>query len=83
MGSLIVEITMTMLFCAMILALRKAIKREFKQRTFFPPLPLDELPSYLTDKKNEYELVYVPSGSDVAKSTTEKVKDYLNANLKG
>lgn len=83
MGSLIVEITMTMLFCAMILALRKAIKREFKQRTFFPPLPLDELPSYLTDKKNEYELVYVPSGSDVAKSITEKVKDYLNANLKG
>ncbi|XP_043312515.1 phospholipid-transporting ATPase ABCA3-like [Cervus canadensis] len=82
MGSLIVEIIMTTLFCAMILALRKATKREFKQRTFFPPLPLDELPTYLTDKKNEYELVYVPSGSDVAKSITEKVKDDLNANLK-
>uniref|UniRef100_A0A8C6MKT9 ABC transporter domain-containing protein n=1 Tax=Moschus moschiferus TaxID=68415 RepID=A0A8C6MKT9_MOSMO len=81
-GSLTVEISMTMLFCSLILLLRKYSKREFTQATFFQSLPLNELPTFLTDKKKEYELVYVPSGSDVAKNITEKVKDDLNASLR-
>ncbi|XP_055418782.1 putative uncharacterized protein CRYM-AS1 [Bubalus kerabau] len=83
MGSLIVEISMTVLFCTLILLLRKHSKREFTQATLFQSLPLNKLPTFLTNKKKEYELVYVPSGSDAAKNITEKVKDDLNANLTG
>uniref|UniRef100_A0A3Q1M450 ATP binding cassette subfamily A member 14 n=1 Tax=Bos taurus TaxID=9913 RepID=A0A3Q1M450_BOVIN len=81
MGSLIVEISMTVLFCSLILLLRKHSKREFTQATLFQSLPLNKLPAFLTNKKKDYELVYVPSGSDAAKNITEKVKDDLNANL--
>ncbi|MXQ90013.1 hypothetical protein E5288_WYG013954 [Bos mutus] len=81
MGSLIVEISMTVLFCTLILLLRKHSKREFTQATLFQSLPLNKLPAFLTNKKKDYELVYVPSGSDAAKNITEKVKDDLNANL--
>jgi hypothetical protein len=83
MGSLIVEISMTVLFCSLILLLRKHSKREFTQATLFQSLPLNKLPAFLTNKKKDYELVYVPSGSDAAKNITEKVKDDLNANLTG
>uniref|UniRef100_A0A4W2I2S3 ATP-binding cassette sub-family A member 3-like n=1 Tax=Bos indicus x Bos taurus TaxID=30522 RepID=A0A4W2I2S3_BOBOX len=54
---------------------------EFTQATLFQSLPLNKLPAFLTNKKKDYELVYVPSGSDAAKNITEKVKDDLNANL--
>ncbi|KAI4551506.1 hypothetical protein MJT46_017758, partial [Ovis ammon polii x Ovis aries] len=81
MASLIVEISMTVLFCTLILLLRKHSTRELTQATFFRSLPLNELPTFLTNKKKEFELVYVPSGSDVAKNITEKVKNDLNANL--
>uniref|UniRef100_A0A4W2G791 ATP-binding cassette sub-family A member 3-like n=1 Tax=Bos indicus x Bos taurus TaxID=30522 RepID=A0A4W2G791_BOBOX len=70
-----------MLFCSLILLLRKHSKREFTQATLFQSLPLNKLPAFLTNKKKDYELVYVPSGSDAAKNITEKVKDDLNANL--
>ncbi|XFF91437.1 hypothetical protein AB1E18_017656 [Capra hircus] len=81
MASLIVEISMTVLFCTLILLLRKHSTRELTQATFFQSLPLNQLPTFLTNKKKEFELVYVPSGSDVAKNITEKVKNDLNANL--
>uniref|UniRef100_A0A4W2DWQ7 ABC transporter domain-containing protein n=1 Tax=Bos indicus x Bos taurus TaxID=30522 RepID=A0A4W2DWQ7_BOBOX len=58
-----------------------SIYMEFTQATLFQSLPLNKLPAFLTNKKKDYELVYVPSGSDAAKNITEKVKDDLNANL--
>ncbi|XP_057605512.1 phospholipid-transporting ATPase ABCA3-like [Hippopotamus amphibius kiboko] len=81
MVSLIVEISMTVLFCGLILFHRRDSIREFQKALRFSPLPLNRLPTFLTDGKHKYELVYVPSESDVAKNITEMVKNNLNANL--
>uniref|UniRef100_A0A8W4F9G4 ATP binding cassette subfamily A member 14 n=1 Tax=Sus scrofa TaxID=9823 RepID=A0A8W4F9G4_PIG len=80
--SLTVEISLTFLFSALILLHRRDLAKDYRNATLFNPLPLKELPGFLTDRKHEYILVYVPSESDVAKNITEMVKNDLNARLK-
>uniref|UniRef100_F1RPC9 ATP binding cassette subfamily A member 14 n=1 Tax=Sus scrofa TaxID=9823 RepID=F1RPC9_PIG len=77
--SLTVEISLTFLFSALILLHRRDLAKDYRNATLFNPLPLKELPGFLTDRKHEYILVYVPSESDVAKNITEMVKNDLNA----
>ncbi|XP_072798873.1 phospholipid-transporting ATPase ABCA3-like isoform X2 [Vicugna pacos] len=79
--SLCVEIFMTLMFSALILLHRRDYKKEFLEAILFHPLPLNRLPAFLTDGKNKYELVYVPSESDAAKTITEMVQKDLNASL--
>uniref|UniRef100_A0A8D1EMA3 ABC transporter domain-containing protein n=1 Tax=Sus scrofa TaxID=9823 RepID=A0A8D1EMA3_PIG len=80
--SLTVEISLTFLFSALILLHRRDLAKDYRNATLFNPLPLKKLPGFLTDRKHEYILVYVPSESDVAKNITEMVKNDLNARLK-
>uniref|UniRef100_A0A287AX58 ATP binding cassette subfamily A member 14 n=1 Tax=Sus scrofa TaxID=9823 RepID=A0A287AX58_PIG len=71
--SLTVEISLTFLFSALILLHRRDLAKDYRNATLFNPLPLKELPGFLTDRKHEYILVYVPSESDVAKNITEMI----------
>uniref|UniRef100_A0A8C3VVY5 ABC transporter domain-containing protein n=1 Tax=Catagonus wagneri TaxID=51154 RepID=A0A8C3VVY5_9CETA len=79
--SLTVEISLTFLFSALILLHRRDSAKDYQSATHFSPLPLNELPSFLTVRNREYLLVYVPSESDVARNITEMVKNDLNASL--
>ncbi|KAB1263378.1 ATP-binding cassette sub-family A member 3 [Camelus dromedarius] len=79
--SLCVEIFMTLMFSALILLHRRDYKKEFLEAILFHPLPLNRLPAFLTDGRNKYELVYVPSESVAAKTITEMVQKDLNASL--
>uniref|UniRef100_A0A8C3VQV1 ABC transporter domain-containing protein n=1 Tax=Catagonus wagneri TaxID=51154 RepID=A0A8C3VQV1_9CETA len=76
--SLTVEISLTFLFSALILLHRRDSAKDYQSATHFSPLPLNELPSFLTVRNREYLLVYVPSESDVARNITEMVKNDLN-----
>ncbi|XP_053413130.1 phospholipid-transporting ATPase ABCA3-like [Nycticebus coucang] len=77
---LVVEIGLTFLLLAFVLLNRRIVHKKFHNASTFDPLPLI-LPA-LTNTSLVYELVYVPSGSDVAKNITEMVKRDLNFNFK-
>ncbi|XP_012500398.1 PREDICTED: ATP-binding cassette sub-family A member 3-like [Propithecus coquereli] len=79
---LLVEIGLILVVLVLLLMERKLIKKEFRNASTFDPLPLT-LPAFLINSSVVYELVYVPSESDVAKNITEMVKRDLNANFKG
>ncbi|XP_076997713.1 phospholipid-transporting ATPase ABCA3-like isoform X3 [Tamandua tetradactyla] len=79
---LVVEISLTFLFSALILFDRQNTPKKFREATRYTPLPMTQLPDFLKDTKITYELVYVPSGSVVAKSLTEMVKTNLNYTFK-
>uniref|UniRef100_A0A5F9DRX4 ABC transporter domain-containing protein n=1 Tax=Oryctolagus cuniculus TaxID=9986 RepID=A0A5F9DRX4_RABIT len=66
---------------AMILTLRSNAKKQFRNASTFNPLPV-ELPNFLVNTPHKYELVYVPSKSEVAKNIIEMVKKDLNVNFK-
>ncbi|XP_058425894.1 phospholipid-transporting ATPase ABCA3-like [Diceros bicornis minor] len=72
--SLVVEIFMTLLFSALILFHRRDSEKNLREAFIYKALPLSKLPAFFTDTKHTYELVYIPSESDVAKSITEMVK---------
>ncbi|XP_023369497.1 putative uncharacterized protein CRYM-AS1 [Otolemur garnettii] len=78
---LLVEIGLTFLLLAFILLSRRLMPKKFQNASIYDPLPLI-LPVF-TNTSIVYELVYVPSGSDVAKNITEMVKRELNFNFKG
>ncbi|XP_069920744.1 phospholipid-transporting ATPase ABCA3 isoform X3 [Oryctolagus cuniculus] len=78
---LAVEILFIFLFFAMILTLRSNAKKQFRNASTFNPLPV-ELPNFLVNTPHKYELVYVPSKSEVAKNIIEMVKKDLNVNFK-
>ncbi|XP_006985786.1 phospholipid-transporting ATPase ABCA3-like isoform X1 [Peromyscus maniculatus bairdii] len=77
---LVVEILLIFLLFAWTLTMRKITKKTFTQAVIFNPIPLT-LPEFV-NKKFEYELAYVPSGSDAARNITEMVKKDLNFNFK-
>lgn len=81
MVGLVVEILLIFLLFAWTLTMRKITKKTFTQAVIFNPIPLT-LPEFV-NKKFEYELAYVPSGSDAARNITEMVKKDLNFNFKG
>ncbi|XP_062036032.1 phospholipid-transporting ATPase ABCA3-like [Lepus europaeus] len=78
---LAVEILFIFLFFAMILTLRSNAKKQFRNASTFNPLPVG-LPNFLVNTPQKYELVYVPSKSEVAKNIIEKVKKDLNVDFK-
>ncbi|XP_037671050.1 ATP-binding cassette sub-family A member 3-like [Choloepus didactylus] len=79
---LIVEISLTFLFSALILLDRHHTKKRFQEAIRYTPLSMNQLPDFLNNAKITYELVYVPSGNDVAKNLTEMVKTNLNYTFK-
>nr|XP_012645594.1 ATP-binding cassette sub-family A member 3-like [Microcebus murinus]XP_012645595.1 ATP-binding cassette sub-family A member 3-like [Microcebus murinus]XP_012645596.1 ATP-binding cassette sub-family A member 3-like [Microcebus murinus]XP_012645598.1 ATP-binding cassette sub-family A member 3-like [Microcebus murinus]XP_012645599.1 ATP-binding cassette sub-family A member 3-like [Microcebus murinus] len=80
-AGLLVDIGLVFVVSALLLIGRRVIKKEFRHASTFDPLPLT-LPAFLINTSVVYELVYVPSESDVAKNITEMVKRDLNANFK-
>uniref|UniRef100_A0A8C9A6P3 Uncharacterized protein n=1 Tax=Prolemur simus TaxID=1328070 RepID=A0A8C9A6P3_PROSS len=79
---LFVEIGLILIVSVSLLMGRRIIKKEFCNASTFDPLPLT-LPAFFINTSVVYELVYVPSESDVARNITEMVKRDLNANFKG
>nr|XP_014713390.2 phospholipid-transporting ATPase ABCA3-like isoform X2 [Equus asinus] len=79
--SLVVEICMTALFSAVILLYRKDTLNDFRKASIYRPLPLSNLPDFFNDTETTFELVYVPSESDVARNITEMVKADLKINF--
>ncbi|KAG8513504.1 LOW QUALITY PROTEIN: ATP-binding cassette sub-family A member 3 [Galemys pyrenaicus] len=73
--SLILEIFTALWMTLLLVVERKYTKTTTNSSIHFQPLPFVQLPSFL---KDNYQLVYVPSESDVAKSITEMVKKDLN-----
>ncbi|XP_075828185.1 phospholipid-transporting ATPase ABCA3-like [Microtus pennsylvanicus] len=76
---LVVEITLIFLLFVWTLTMRRISKKTFVQPVTYNPIPLT-LPKFL-NTKFEYELAYVPSGSDAARNITEMVKEDLNFNF--
>ncbi|XP_008589359.1 PREDICTED: ATP-binding cassette sub-family A member 3-like [Galeopterus variegatus] len=78
---LVVEILIVFILLALILLEHKHTKRYSNDATTYNPLPLT-LPAFLINSMHEYELVYVPSESNVARKITEMVKRDLNFTFK-
>lgn len=81
MVGLVVEITLIFLLFVWTLTMRRISKKTFVQPVTYNPIPLT-LPRFL-NTKFEYELAYVPSGSDAARNITEMVKEDLSFNFTG
>uniref|UniRef100_A0A8D2E1C0 ABC-2 type transporter transmembrane domain-containing protein n=1 Tax=Sciurus vulgaris TaxID=55149 RepID=A0A8D2E1C0_SCIVU len=81
MTTLIMEVLLIFLFFSWTLTVRNYTKKRLINATTFDSLPL-KLPDFLVNTNLTYELVYVPSESDIAKRITEMVKNDLKFDFK-
>uniref|UniRef100_A0A8C9UWD2 Uncharacterized protein n=1 Tax=Spermophilus dauricus TaxID=99837 RepID=A0A8C9UWD2_SPEDA len=81
MSGLILEMLLVFLFFLWTLTVRNYSEKKLYNSSTFDSLPLT-LPSFLEIPNLTFELVYVPSESDVAKRITEMVKEDLNFDFK-
>ncbi|KAG3259460.1 ATP-binding cassette sub-family A member 3-like [Ictidomys tridecemlineatus] len=81
MSGLILEMLLVFLFFLWTLTVRNYSEKKLFNSSTFDSLPLT-LPSFLEIPNLTFELVYVPSESDVAKRITEMVKEDLNFDFK-
>ncbi|XP_063573266.1 putative uncharacterized protein CRYM-AS1 [Pongo abelii] len=84
--ALVVEMVLTFLFSAVLLATRSVIVIKKNGPFDFAAQPVDEVPSYITASlisPSPLELAYVPSRSTVVQGIIEKVKMDLNPQMKG
>nr|XP_054308710.1 phospholipid-transporting ATPase ABCA3-like [Pongo pygmaeus] len=83
--ALVVEMVLTFLFSAVLLATRSVIVIKKNGPFDFAAQPVDEVPSYITASlisPSPLELAYVPSRSTVVQGIIEKVKMDLNPQMK-
>uniref|UniRef100_A0A8C5LJQ5 ABC transporter domain-containing protein n=1 Tax=Jaculus jaculus TaxID=51337 RepID=A0A8C5LJQ5_JACJA len=78
---LVVEVVLIFLLFAWTLTMRKITKRSFVHGITYNGFSLTP-PAFLLHNDSTYELIYVPSESDVARNITEMVKRDLQLNFK-
>ncbi|XP_040829656.1 phospholipid-transporting ATPase ABCA3-like [Ochotona curzoniae] len=77
---LVVEILLTFLFFHLILTMRRNAQSPLFNASTFNPVSF-KLPNSITVIQPEFQIVYVPSNSEVAKNITEWVKRDLKVNF--
>ncbi|XP_074055105.1 phospholipid-transporting ATPase ABCA3-like [Macrotis lagotis] len=80
----IMEILLPLLFLGILIWLRLIIKSEKKNSTHYQAQTIDELPMFFKTppESGQWELIYIPSNSDVLKNIIEEVKKTLNISLR-
>ncbi|XP_072453663.1 phospholipid-transporting ATPase ABCA3-like isoform X2 [Notamacropus eugenii] len=80
----ILEILLPLLFMGILIWLRLIIKSEKIDSIRYDDLVIEELPVFFQNppETGQWELVYIPSNSDVVKQITEEVKKTLKINFK-
>ncbi|XP_072454007.1 phospholipid-transporting ATPase ABCA3-like [Notamacropus eugenii] len=81
---IITELIMTLLFPLLLVLFRYIISQRNVQSYHYPSLPVDKLPSFLEHffENNTWELVYIPSSSEIVKTVVEDAYKALGTDMK-
>ncbi|XP_051826879.1 phospholipid-transporting ATPase ABCA3-like [Antechinus flavipes] len=78
----IIEILLPLLSLGILIWLRLIIKSKKFNATLYDDQFIDDLPTFFENHSAPWELVYIPSNSEVVKNITEEVKKALHKNFR-